>query len=310
MKKNLLCGLALSLLVFQTQAGTVQTCGCANRCSSGTVCNCATNSCAAKRTSPYAYGYIDTRTPTYTNSPAYAVPPYQAPAMYGYTGQPSRKFASYGAEPYFAARFMLSKAIGDFEHTQMAGADYASYKGDIDDGTFGGALAFGVRVNNFRFELEGNLHSKAKADYAHVPLTTGEFQDEISQEIQAMGLLLNAYVDFDLGMSFKPYIGGGLGVGRLKSKLTSVDPNPAAHRLEVYNQDTNKTNFIWQLGAGFSYPVQDNINLEAGYRYTYYGKVPVNDWRGMMEAGTPGRDNMDVKDYHTHTLSLGMRFDI
>jgi len=312
MKKTLLMGITLSMFAFQAQAGLVQKCACAGRCSTGTVCNCATNTCAARPASPYAYGYVDTRTPVYTQN--YTVNTYQPAtgymAPYAYTGEPAKKYSSRSVQPYIAGRFLLSKALADFEHKQTQdGSASASYKGDIDDTTYGGALAFGVKVDNFRAEVEGALHSEAESKYPYAPMTVGQTQDAMKQKVEAFSILFNAYYDFKTKTALTPYIGAGLGFGRLKTKLSS-DETPDTGFTDIYSVSKNKTNFIWQIGAGFSYAIDKGIDLDLGYRYTHYGKIPVSDWSGEIDAGKMGTDTIKVKDYRTHTLSLGLRFDI
>ena len=38
---------------------------------------------------------------------------------------------------------------------------------------------------------------------------------------------------------------------------------------ESYSADDN--NFAWQVGAGVGYALNDNVSLDAGYRYVDYG---------------------------------------
>ncbi len=314
MKKWLFCGVFV-MLAAQVQAGVVPGtgCACAGRCGTGSVCNCATNSCAARRPSPYAYGYVDTRSPVYTQNYTPMVPMAQtAPMGYGYSGAPGRKkYADRNWQPYVAGRLMLSKALADFSHLQEVPTEGAKFKSDIDDAVYGGALAFGVHVDNFRVELEGSMNSDAEADYPRVPMTTGSIQDKMSHKVQTMALLLNGYYDFKNGTALTPFITGGLGVGRIKSKLNVIDPaaTPSSLLVDFDSYSSNKTNFIWQLGAGVSYALDDKIDLDVGYRYTHYGKMPVLEWEGVAGGG-PSYEKLDLKKLHTHTFSLGLRFDL
>ncbi len=307
--KKILWGLSISLLAVQVQAGTVPTCRCAGQCSSGTICNCATNSCTARRASPYAYGYVDTRSPVYV-APTYVAPAATAyPSAYNTGSSPVRKTYRANVAPYFAGRFMLSKAMADFEHNQTIGPLSAKYKGDLDDTVLGGAIAFGVRVDNLRFEVEGAMHSDAETTYPHAHMVGSVDQDKMKHKVQAMSVLLNAYYDVPLSSVLKPYVGGGIGMGRLKSKLTVDDPVPGTCLVDVDSHSSNKTNFIWQLGAGLSYALNKRVDLDVGYRYTHYGKMAVLDWYGTS-GDAPATEELKLKDYHTHTLSVGLRVDI
>lgn len=302
--KHILWGLSISLLAFQVQAGTVPTCQCAGRCSSGMICNCATNSCTARRASPYAYGYVDTRSPVYVAPQVYA-----APATYNVGTAPVRKTYRANIAPYVAGRLMLSKAMADFQHDQTIGYDSARYKTDLDDTVLGGAVAFGVKVDNIRLEAEGSIHSDAETSYPTAYMVGTIKQDKMKHKVQAMGILFNAYYDFPVSSLLKPYIGGGIGLGRLKSKLTVADPVPGTHLVDIDTHDQNKTNFIWQLGAGVSYSLNKRVDLDVGYRYTHYGKLPMLDWYGTY-GGEPATETLRLKDFRTHTLSVGVRVDL
>ena len=65
--------------------------------------------------------------------------------------------------------------------------------------------------------------------------------------------MLNAYYDIDTGTKFTPYVGAGIGMARLKAKID-----------DETDFSKSKTTFAWQVGAGISYAMTENVSLDAG----------------------------------------------
>ena len=76
-------------------------------------------------------------------------------------------------------------------------------------------------------------------------------------------VMLNAYYDIDTGTKLTPYVGAGIGMARLKGSIKGDDANASK----------SKTTFAWQVGAGVSYAMTDNLALDAGYRYLRWKEV-------------------------------------
>ena len=74
----------------------------------------------------------------------------------------------------------------------------------------------------------------------------------------------NVLYDFQLG-GVTPYIGGGLGFG---STTFDVDGD-SVHSEEM----------AWQIKAGASFPVNDTLTIDVGYRY-----VDMADWEETLEG--------------------------
>lgn len=68
-------------------------------------------------------------------------------------------------------------------------------------------------------------------------------------------LLANVFADFDTGTALTPYVSLGIGYG-----WTNLEH-------QELNEKRDDSNMAWQLGAGISYSVMDNMMLDLGYRY-------------------------------------------
>ena len=65
-------------------------------------------------------------------------------------------------------------------------------------------------------------------------------------DLRSVTLMANLYYDFDLGLDFEPYVGGGIGLSRV-SVAASVNGRKTA--------DDDDTVMAYQLGAGLGYKV-------------------------------------------------------
>ena len=73
-------------------------------------------------------------------------------------------------------------------------------------------------------------------------------------------VLANAWYDFSLGSSLKPYIGGGVGWGE-----TKLDGNFVTGDTQHFSFTND--GFAWQVGAGVNFAVSSNVSIGVGYRY-------------------------------------------
>lgn len=139
--------------------------------------------------------------------------------------------------------------------------------------------------------------------------------------------MANVYVDFGKYYGFVPFIGAGVGIGRLswRQETDAVDctPEDPSVRLEgcraygvtdqppantPYRQPGTITSGVnyrlgYTLAAGVGYAVNENVTLEALYRYMNFGGP------SLSSSGTNG--NMLAADgYSTHQVNVGLRYQI
>ena len=65
-------------------------------------------------------------------------------------------------------------------------------------------------------------------------------------DLSSVSLMINLYYDVDLGLGFKPYVGGGIGLSRISMTASSAGRQTT---------DDDDTVFAYQFGAGLGYKV-------------------------------------------------------
>src|SRR5690606_23219142 len=99
-----------------------------------------------------------------------------------------------------------------------------------------------------------------------------------SSSYKALLLMANAYVDLGTYRGITPYVGAGIGGARIKwdNLDNTIGPDTWTHK------GSKNWRFAWSLMAGASYCLTQNLQLDAGYRFTR-----VEGGR-MFEEHTPG----------------------
>lgn len=82
---------------------------------------------------------------------------------------------------------------------------------------------------------------------------------------QTWALLANVWYDFDWDDTFKPYIGGGVGLARTHIQAGGGD---------LFEGQDN--NFAWQVGAGVNLALDGKTALNIGYRHMDAGEVSMD----------------------------------
>ena len=152
------------------------------------------------------------------------------------------------------------------------------------DQIFGGAIAYGVKFTDFRVEIEGFYNSKAKDKLNAYDLYTGD-KISIPVDLKTKGLFLNGYWDIPVKENFpiRPYLNAGIGYAWKKLNYKVLD-----------EKGTEKDDgFAWNAGVGVSYELQQNWNLDLGYRYENLGDL---------------KDDGDKIKIENHKITLGLRY--
>lgn len=158
---------------------------------------------------------------------------------------------------------------------------------DLDDG-FTAGIAVGAHINEWlrgEVELSGNWHD------ADDEVVVGGTYD-IDGDVDATFLLANLWFDIPLGDVFRPYVGGGIGFGRLDLDLDTTTGN-------IFDDDD--WGFAYQLGAGVAFGFTENIAFDVGYRFKAINNAEFDlddDW---------GTDGDLEADYHSHNIIAGIR---
>lgn len=87
-----------------------------------------------------------------------------------------------------------------------------------------------------------------------------------SGTIKFQSIGVSAVYDFPVSERVKPYLGARVGFNRVSEKYSRTTPYSS------YSESHSKTKTGAGVLAGVGFSVTDNIALDAGYRYNYWGK--------------------------------------
>ena len=194
----------------------------------------------------------------------------------------------------------LSQAAGTKAHADFMGTS-GSLRINDTDSVFGGSIAlgydFGKNCNApIRTELEYAGFSKAEAKKNFSDPLLGSMS--LKQSFNVQTLFANAYWDINTKSQFTPYVGGGLGMGIVKTKGTAG--------VSGFSDSTGSrtvTDFAWNIGAGLGYDITDNWALDVGYRFVGLGSVKTKTYDDGV-ASLYGKTN----NLFQHQISLGLRY--
>src|SRR5690606_5890938 len=143
---------------------------------------------------------------------------------------------------------------------------------------------FGRRLND-TFSIDGELL------YVSHDLDTDEvaaaLATQVEAETKAFGLMVNVQAQFLPDAQVHPYVGAGVGYGQTKVKL----------RVGADQADDDDAGVMWQLKAGLTGPLSENVSFDAGYRYLSLPEYEASDSGASLKLETP-----------MHVLSFGMRY--
>lgn len=166
--------------------------------------------------------------------------------------------------PYVSAKLKYTISEPEVDFTKTGGDKF-----DVDDKVFGGAVALGLSTKlpagAIRAELEYNKSADAKKTHA---AAVDDIIGSAAFKVETQSFMLNGYYDFDTNTQIKPYVGAGIGYTKLKGSAKFDGES-------MGSMDDNT--FTWQIGAGVGYALNNNITIEAGYRYVNYGDFKEDD---------------------------------
>ncbi|WP_236870441.1 outer membrane beta-barrel protein [Candidatus Bandiella numerosa] len=139
-----------------------------------------------------------------------------------------------------------------------------------------------------------------------------------------LGLMANAYYDFNNASEFTPYVMAGVGVNRgsLEGKISGYEEGTtgALKAASETIKSKNLTSFAYQVGVGVGYEVVKDITLDVGYKMsgtTGNYKFKASDYAanagttpaGILNAlGVTDANNKAGSPKLQHTLTAGVRF--
>lgn len=92
---------------------------------------------------------------------------------------------------------------------------------------------------------------------------------------------------------FRPYIGGGAGLGRLDVDFSTTTG--------AFTIDDSGWGFAYQVGAGVAFDLTSNMAIDIGYRYRAINNVEI-------ELNVTGTGSEMKTDYSSHNILAGLRW--
>lgn len=161
---------------------------------------------------------------------------------------------------------------GDVGHSTLKTSDEG---GKVSSKGLSPRLSAGYDFGDFRVAAD-YTHYKTRKDHEQGPSYT------LDSKIKLQSVGVSAIYDFDLNSPVKPYVGARVGINRFS--YDDDDRRANYHATETFR----KTKTGLGVMTGIGYDINQNIALDAGYRYNYWGKF----------------DGVKV---HSHEVSTGVR---
>jgi opacity protein-like surface antigen len=178
-------------------------------------------------------------------------------------------------------------------------AVYEQFKDKQGEYSYGASLSVGYNVME-------NIRTELQVSYAKTPEflrdNSSESSDDNKLGFESHGALafVNTYVDLmSLGQYAKIYANAGLGMSYMKGEISKKD-----NKIETFDQEVA---FAWQVGAGLSFDVAQNTDIDLGYNYVSIGG-PKDESTG--DSTVKWKEKISDKSLYSHSLSLGLRFSM
>ncbi|MFC6490029.1 outer membrane protein [Nitratireductor sp. GCM10026969] len=173
-----------------------------------------------------------------------------------------------------------------------------------------GALSLGAGVGyqmtpHFRADLTADYWFKSdfRGTTSSVACGAGPCSSTDESAYSALLLMANAYVDLGTYHGLTPYLGAGIGGAYVKwdDLENTIGSSTDVHK------GVSDWRFAWSLMAGASYCLTENLQLDAGYRYTRIEGGRMFEYAtpsgGGIGAG-PGFDD----GFNVHEARAGVRY--
>jgi len=189
---------------------------------------------------------------------------------------------------------------------------------DIQDATILGFGA-GYELNNWiRLDVTGEYRTKAAfkalGSYNQGTCTvsgvTGTCFDNYEGNFSAAVFMANAYIDLGTWWCLTPYIGGGIGTAYDRiTGVQDIGPLPPGTIGFGYTyDDSSKWNLAWNVQAGLTYNVSNNLKIDFNWRFLDMGS-PTSADIYCQNTGTSNSCNyFNLKDMTSQDFRIGLRW--
>ncbi len=193
-----------------------------------------------------------------------------------------------GKERY-ATFFLGATQAEDYDFLTTLGGGLGTIT--TDTGVSVGVI-LGARLSpTLRSELELSYSASDTSQIQFVGFPSNNYDGSID----AVFGLVNLWYDMPVQGKFKPYVGGGLGLGHV-SQAASAIPTGALF------VDDSDTVFAGQIGFGLRHEIHSNGVLDIGYRYKMTSDL---DFTTTIAVSPPHLVN---GNYASHAISVGYSF--
>lgn len=141
--------------------------------------------------------------------------------------------------------------------------------------------AFGKQFRNVHVELEAIFSENELNELSGTGTGT-----TMTGDLRIMGAMANVYYDFDFGRSWRPFVGGGIGLARISLKDASAPG--------FFSVDDDDDVVAYQLRAGISYSLSAHTDFIVNYRYFVTDDLDFGDSTGTV-VSSGGIDSHGVE---------------
>ena len=161
--------------------------------------------------------------------------------------------------------------------------------------------AIGCNHGNYRIEGElgyqrSNLKSLVYSGFDEYGAPYSDTSYNMNGDVSVVSIMANGYYDIPLANNIKLYATAGIGGAQVSfENIAQTNQN--------YSYSIKETTIAYQIGAGFTKPIAQNVSLDVRYRYFATPDFTVNwDYKG--------KDYSNNTHISNHSLLLGMRVSL
>lgn len=174
---------------------------------------------------------------------------------------------------------------------------------------FGGRAAVGAETpipyGTLRAEAEFGWNSDFTDDNDFPFEITNFYTHNYETTTSIYDAMLNFYYDINTGTKFVPFVNAGIGYAHVEiSSLATGNIPGGVLDIEI---DSKADNLAWNVGAGVSYNLNENLAFDIAYRYTNYGSVTDSAAENILNLGKLLYINGDI-DVSSHEVMIGARY--
>ncbi len=185
------------------------------------------------------------------------------------------------------------------------------------------SVGLGGYINDFirtdlTFDYSKVIFGEGTTNFTSTEQEDGDYytlvgKASLDRNASVYSAMLNSYIDLPIADNAKIFIGGGVGLARIKEKITAKVSEGNLYVNNVWHQrvpimtDSSSTkedlNFAYSLMLGTSIKVSPNVNIEIAYSWRDFGVTKPKKWWNDNDRPTKNR-------YNGHSVMTGIRFGI